>query len=156
MTVATATTVTTATQEALALLVTRYNTLGESSLPALLAGYAENAHFKDPFNDVTGRGEIERIFRHMYATLERPVFSIQQSLAGERDAMLRWDFRFGLNGRAFVVPGSTALRFDERGVVIDHVDFWDPTETLWSHLPVVGVPVRWLRRRFSSAEFNHD
>ncbi|MFO1342049.1 MAG: nuclear transport factor 2 family protein [Burkholderiales bacterium] len=134
-------------------LVERYNALRVDTLRELLACYAEQAHFKDPFNDVVGRAEIDRIFRHMFATLEQPTFVIGNALAGNRDAMLRWEFRFGLSGKSYLVPGSTALAFDDSGRVIDHVDYWDPTETVWAHLPLVGAPVRWLRRRFSSAHF---
>jgi len=137
----------------LAPLVERYNALRADNLRELLACYAEQAHFKDPFNDVVGRAEIDRIFRHMFATLEQPTFVIGNALAGNRDAMLRWEFRFGLSGKSYLVPGSTALAFDDSGRVIDHVDYWDPTETVWAHLPLVGAPVRWLRRRFSSAHF---
>jgi len=134
-------------------LVERYNALRVDTLRELLACYAEQAHFKDPFNDVVGRAGNDRIFRHMFATLEQPTFVIGNALAGNRDAMLRWEFRFGLSGKSYLVPGSTALAFDDSGRVIDHVDYWDPTETVWAHLPLVGAPVRWLRRRFSSAHF---
>ncbi len=138
----------------LPLLVERYNSLRAETLPELLACYAEQAHFKDPFNDVVGRANIDRIFRHMYATLERPTFAVGNALVGDRDAMLRWEFRFGLNRRSYVVSGSTALMFDGSSRVVDHVDYWDPTEAIWAHLPLVGAPVRWLRRRFSSTQFD--
>ena len=43
-------------------LVAGYNALRADNLRELLACYAEQAHFKDPFNDVVGRAEIDRIF----------------------------------------------------------------------------------------------
>ncbi len=138
---------------ALSTLVDRYNALSEASLPVLLECYAEQARFKDPFNDVRGRAHIKRIFRHMYATLNAPRFVIHRVYENGGSALLRWDFQFSLRGQAFSVPGCTELTFDSDGRVTEHVDYWDPTETLWSELPVVGGPVRWLRRRFSSSQF---
>ena len=137
----------------LPILLESYVSLSEHTVPSLLACYAEQAHFKDPFNDVVGRHEIERIFRHMFAALEQPTFVVLGSFPSEREAMLRWEFQFRKGGTSYAIPGSTAVAFDYDGLVIDHVDFWDPTETVWSRLPVVGAPVRWLRRQFSSSGF---
>lgn len=137
----------------LPILVENYVTLSADTLPSLLQCYAEHAHFKDPFNDVVGRKDIERIFRHMFAALNQPTFTVLGSFPGEREAMLRWEFQFDKGGRSYAIPGSTAVAFDYDGLVIDHVDYWDPTETVWSRVPLVGAPVRWLRRQFSSSNF---
>ena len=135
-------------------LVAGYNALRPTICANCCACYAEQAHSRTHSMTWSGLPEIDRIFRHMSATLEQPGFVIGNALAGERDAMLRWEFRFGLSGKSYLVPGSTALAFDDSGRVIDHVDYWDPTETVWAHLPLVGAPVRWLRRRFSSVNFD--
>lgn len=142
-----------AAQHAVDGLVAAYQALTPHSLPKLLSFYDERAHFKDPFNDVNGRDEIERIFRHMYATLTAPTFSVHHSFVAPSHAMLLWTFRFELAQQQFVVPGSTALRFDAAGLIVEHVDYWDPTEHVWAQLPWLGGLVRWLRRRFSSAHF---
>ncbi|MFI4889702.1 MAG: hypothetical protein ACHQIL_04140 [Steroidobacterales bacterium] len=42
------------------------------------------------------------------------------------------------------------LRFNQEGRVIEHVDFCDPAEGIWQHLPVIGAVISWLRRRFES------
>ena len=41
------------------------------------------------------------------------------------------------------------LHFAPDGRVADHRDYWDPAEELWQKLPLLGPPVRWLRRRFT-------
>jgi hypothetical protein len=54
------------------------------NLPAVLALYDEQATFKDPFNEVSGRAAIDRIFRHMFDALRQPRFVVRSAaLSGE-------------------------------------------------------------------------
>jgi hypothetical protein len=124
-----------------------YGSLTPIGLARIGEFYRRDARFKDPFNDVVGLAQIERIFTHMFDNTESPRFIVRETLAGADRAYLLWDFEFGLRGRRFLVHGATHLVFDETGQVREHRDYWDPTEELWQHLPVIGAPVRWLRRR---------
>ena len=46
-------------------IVEVFQTLTPAGVETLDAIYAADARFKDPFNDVRGLAEIQRIFRHM-------------------------------------------------------------------------------------------
>jgi hypothetical protein len=35
------------------------------------------------------------------------------------------------------------------GLVILHRDYWDAAEELLQKLPIVGAPIRWLRKKFA-------
>ena len=113
--------------------------------------YSDDALFKDPFNDVVGHTEIERIFHHMFDQLEHPVFRVSKQLEEGADALLEWSFSFSLSGRAINVSGASMLRFAEDGRVQTHRDYWDPAEELYSKLPGIGIVFRWLQRRMSAA-----
>ncbi len=132
-------------------LLAWYGTLTPQSLPRMAEFYHPQARFKDPFNDVQGLDAIGAIFRHMFATTESPRFIIREELADTHRAFVTWDFEFGLRGRRFVVRGMSRFGFDLDGRVAEHRDYWDPAEELWQKLPVIGVPVAWLRRRFRAA-----
>ena len=116
--------------------------------------YAPTARFKDPFNDVKGPAEIERIFQHMYASLEQPRFVIVDQIVDGAQAFLTWEFRFKF--RRFdtqteqVVLGSSHLVLDAQGLICLHRDYWDAAEELYEKLPVVGSVMRWLKRRANS------
>ena len=116
--------------------------------------YAPTARFKDPFNDVKGTAEIERIFQHMYLALERPRFVVVDQIVDGTQAFLTWEFRFKF--RRFdtqteqVVLGTTHLVLDEEGQIILHRDYWDAAEELYEKLPLVGSVMRWLKRRANS------
>jgi hypothetical protein len=113
--------------------------------------YAADAQFRDPFNDVRGVAAIEAIFRHMFAHTQQPRFVIDERIVQGQQAFVTWQFLFNLQGKAYQVAGGSHLRFDEAGLVTCHRDYWDAAEELWAKLPLVGMPVRWLRRRFRVA-----
>ncbi|MRW88596.1 nuclear transport factor 2 family protein [Duganella sp. FT80W] len=125
-----------------------YATLTPHSVPRAAEFYAADAHFRDPFNDVRGVAAIETIFRHMFATTESPRFIIDERVVQDGAAFVTWRFQFALRGSPFEIVGGTHFRFNDAGLVTLHRDYWDAAEELLQKLPLVGAPLRWLRRRF--------
>ncbi|MFM7026705.1 MAG: nuclear transport factor 2 family protein [Limnohabitans sp.] len=132
-------------------LIEFFEQLTPQQLPRLTELYAENARFKDPFNDVQGTSAIERIFAHMFETLDAPHFIVTGRIAEGNQCFLVWDFRFRF--KRFdsetwqTVRGSTHLVFNDVGQVTLHRDYWDAAEELYEKLPVLGGLMRWLKRR---------
>lgn len=134
-------------------IVSFFEQLTPQDLTQLPALYAEDAGFKDPFNDMRGIAAIERVFRHMFDTLADPRFVVHDAVVDGDQCFLTWDFLFRFRGRAPVqqtVRGATHLRFDAQGRIALHRDYWDAAEELYEKLPLLGAPMRWLRRRMAS------
>jgi ketosteroid isomerase-like protein len=134
-------------------LVRFFEQLTQADLKALATVYAEDARFKDPFNDVAGIAAIEQVFAHMYAALDEPRFAIVEAIVDGDQCVLVWDFlfRFKRCSRALqTVRGASHLRFDAQGRVALHRDYWDAAEELYEKLPLLGTLMRWLRRRAAS------
>lgn len=125
-----------------------YSTLTPDSVKLAVDFYHVNARFKDPFNEVRGVDAIMKIFDHMFITTEAPRFLMKDQLVQGDQAFVTWTFEFKLKGRGYSVAGGSHLKFDEHGLIIVHRDYWDAAEELFQKLPVVGAPVRWLRRQF--------
>ncbi len=132
-------------------LIAWYEQLTPERLDEIGRLYQEAATFRDPFNDVCGQAEIENIFRHMFATTERPRFEVVDWQTEGNITWLRWNFRFILKGRPIAVEGTSRLIFGEDGRVADHRDYWDATD-LFLQLPLLGTMVRHLKRRLSAPE----
>ncbi len=128
-----------------------YSQLSPTSLLQIGQFYTPDARFKDPFNDVTGIAAIQQIFEHMFSHTDGPRFVIIDQLANTEQAFVTWDFHCGVRGRQLCLRGASQLRFAADGRIVLHRDYWDPTEELWQQLPLLGGPVRWLRRRFSAS-----
>ena len=145
---------TTPIAQAVERLVQFFEQLQPQDLQRLPDIYAPEARFKDPFNDVQGLAEIERIFAHMFVALDAPHFIVTERIVQGQQCFLVWDFRFRF--KRFdtqswqTVRGSTHLVFDDSGRVTLHRDYWDAAEELYEKLPVVGGLMRWLKRHANS------
>ncbi len=136
--------------------VARIVALFEQFTPAdvarLPAFYAADVRFKDPFNEVRGVAEVQRVFAHMFEALIEPRFVVHDVLVQGDQCFLSWDFVFRF--RRFspdlqTVHGSSHLRLGRDGRITWHRDYWDAAEELYEKLPVLGTLMRWLRRRAS-------
>jgi hypothetical protein len=139
------------TRQATENLATFFETLSPQSVGQLHTVYDAQARFKDPFNEVQGLPEIERIFRHMYVALDEPHFVVTGQVVDGAQAFLTWEFRFRFKRfdttTLQAVRGASHVVFNEQGLVTMHRDYWDAAEELYEKLPVVGGVMRWLKKR---------
>ncbi|MBA4707240.1 nuclear transport factor 2 family protein [Aquitalea aquatica] len=133
----------------LSALVGWYSQLTPHSLEQLPLYYAATVSFKDPFNTVHSRAGVRLIFEHMFRKLEQPRFVVLEQLLDGQQAFLSWDFHFRLRGKDYCLHGGSHLRFNEDGLLILHRDYWDSAEELLHKLPLIGAPLRLLRRLLS-------
>ncbi|MEK7345812.1 MAG: nuclear transport factor 2 family protein [Pseudomonadota bacterium] len=142
------------TRKATQNLATFFETLTPQSVAQLHTIYDAQATFKDPFNEVQGLAEIERIFRHMYVALDQPHFVITGQLVDGAQAFLTWEFRFRFKRfdtrTVQTVRGASHVVFNEQGLVTLHRDYWDAAEEVYEKLPVLGSVMRWLKQRANS------
>lgn len=136
-------------RQRLAELADWYAHLSPDTLVDIGYFYTAAASFKDPFNTVHSREGIADVFRHMFRTLEQPVFVIREQLLDGDQAFITWDFRFRKAGKEYALHGGSHLRFNARGKVTRHRDYWDSAEELLHKLPLIGPPLRLLRRMLS-------
>ncbi len=134
-------------------LVRFYETIGREHLRASIATvYAEQASFKDPFNEVMGIDAITAIFAHMFEQVDNPRFVVTSSVLQGSQAFLVWDFRFTMkrySKEPQCIRGATHIVFGDDGMVTLHRDYWDAAEELYEKLPVLGALMRWLKRSAS-------
>lgn len=126
-----------------------YETLSPASLARIGQVYASEAFFRDPFNEVRGLDRVQRIFAHMFETLDAPRFVVIDAFEQGDQAFLTWDFHFQRKGQAqpMKIHGSSHLRFDADGRVAYHRDYWDAAEELWERVPLLGALLRGLKGR---------
>ena len=144
-------------ESALQAVVDFFEHLQPTDVQRIAELYTTDAQFKDPFNEVQGTAAIERIFTHMFDSLESPRFVITQRVLQGTQAFVTWDFLFAMPrmnyGQTQTVRGATHFVFrEDAGVwrVALHRDYWDAAEELYEKLPIVGGLMRWLKRRINS------
>ncbi len=135
-------------------IVMFFETLTPQSVSRLGEFYTDDAWFKDPFNEVRGLTEVQRVFRHMYVVLQEPRFVITSRVVDGDQCFLTWNFHFRFRkfspGVAQTVRGASHLKLCADGRIRFHRDYWDAAEELYEKLPVVGGLMRWLKKRANS------
>ncbi|MEI7612370.1 MAG: nuclear transport factor 2 family protein [Betaproteobacteria bacterium] len=135
-------------------LVSFYESLSVENLANFADFYAEDAYFKDPFNEVRGVEPIRRIFTHMFDQVAEPRFVVSERVVQGASAVLVWEFHYRVKfwgqGQAQSICGVSHLKFDAEGKVVWHRDYWDAAEELYSKLPVVGALMRGLKKMVAS------
>ena len=131
-------------------LIGFFETLRPETLAHLEGHFAEQARFRDPFNDVRGSTAIRRVFEHMFETCETPRFEVDEWVADDRLAYLRWRFSFEAGATRKTIEGVSRVVFGDDGRVVDHRDFWDPAQQLYERIPILGRLMRALRRHLAA------
>ena len=138
-------------REALARLRAYWETLTRERVAAIASVYADNAYFRDPFNEVRGLDSLAKVFDHMYETLDEPRFRITETIREGDRAVLIWDFEFRVKkwqpGVTQTIHGLSVVRFAVDGRVTYHRDYWDAAGELYAKLPLVGPLMRFLARK---------
>lgn len=132
-------------------IVVFFETLSPKSVERFGEFYTGDTYFKDPFNEVRGLSEVQRIFRHMYVALQEPRFVITERVVDGEQCFLAWDFHFRFKSFSpqveQTIRGTTHLKFAPDGRIRFHRDYWDAAEELYEKLPLLGALMRWLKRR---------
>jgi ketosteroid isomerase-like protein len=134
-------------------IIERFERLRADEVPRLAELYTADARFKDPFNEVQGHAAIQRIFAHMFESLDAPRFVILDAVVQGEQCFLRWDFHFRMKRFARddqVIRGGSHLRLAADGRISEHRDYWDAAEELYEKLPLIGGLMRWLKSRVNS------
>ena len=138
-------------REALGAVRAYWENLTRERVDALGEVYAPDAYFRDPFNEVRGTAELQRVFDHMYDSLDEPRFTITETLLEGDAAVLIWDFSFRVKKWkpevTQAIHGLSHVRFGPDGRVTYHRDYWDAAGELYAKLPLVGPLMRYLARK---------
>lgn len=126
-----------------------YESLTPHNLSCIKAFYAPNARFKDPFNEVEDVEHIQRIFEHMFQQLDAPRFVVTGRFEEERAGVLVWEMCWGADDEG-KIEGTTHVLFDDNGKVVEHRDYWDPAESLYERVPVLGGLMRRIKRKLAT------
>ena len=126
--------------------------LTAARLPELSAYLAPQARFVDPFNDVTGREAVIRVFTKIFEDLTEVDFAGRDLACSEGACFFAWTLRGRLrgSGRAITFEGVTELRLDDQGRIAAHIDHWDAASQLYARVPILGSLLAVLRRRLGA------
>lgn len=107
----------------------------------------ENVYFEDPFHNTYGLEAFIDVFERMFESVDVPKFKVEEIVANENIAYLRWVFSCEKNSKEYSFEGLSRAAFASNGKVITHVDFWDAAKNVYSHVPILGSVLRYIQRK---------
>ena len=114
--------------------------------------YAPTLHFSDSLMHTRSRDDVVAHFQGLVDAETQVEVQMLQTLISGSDIYLVWSMQSQFTPvRKTVVSdsiGITHLRFNERGQVIIHQDFWDTGQGFYQHVPVLGRVIRSINSRF--------
>lgn len=119
-----------------------YNALSANNLKSLAAIYHPDVQFIDPVHEIHGLASLEQYFAHAYARLSSCHFvPLQQAVQGNQ-GFLSWTMTLShpaiAAGKNIEVQGCTALQWHSDGRIIYHRDYYDLTDMVYRHIPLLG------------------
>ena len=129
-----------------------YETLSPATLPDLARVATVDVHFRDPFNDLRGVDEYQRVLGELLESVPDVKFTVGHQAVDDDTCFIRWRMIGTLRGAPWIVEGMSALRFAADGRVREHVDYWDAAAQFYERLPLIGGVLRFIRRRVGSSD----
>jgi hypothetical protein len=123
--------------------------LNPENTDKLLGVLAPSVNFKDPFNNTYTRAEFISIMQDMFNKLSLVRFEVHQSIQEQDVAFIHWTFHGASKVTGdFSFEGTSVLKVDEVGKVIQHHDYWDGS-ALMQKVPLLGRVIYWLRHKLA-------
>lgn len=141
-----------AESEAVARFVDFYRVFSAEAIRAKVRGvYADGAYFRDPFHEVSGIDAIERYFVNSTGGVETCTFDIQDVAGFHGNYYVRWVMHLRTRrdpAHPIETVGVTHVRFDDKGKVVFHQDYWD-TGVVYERIPLVGWMIEKVKGRIA-------
>ena len=126
-----------------------FETLTPETLARLDALVTADVWFKDPFNDVRGVDAMTWVFRHMFENLGNVTFRVHRAVSEGDMCFMTWTFSATLRGAPWAVEGTSVVRFNDDGRVVEHIDHWDAATGFYERLPLIGWMLRRIRQKIA-------
>lgn len=111
--------------------------------------YSQDIVFVDPLGRIEGRENLVRYFNGVYRNVTSCRFDYLDECRLDGKTSIKWDMVFQHpklgSGKEINVRGVSLLEFADK--VSYHEDVYDVGALMYEHVPLLGAPVRWLKRR---------
>ena len=112
--------------------------------------YADGAYFRDGFKEVVGIEAMEAYFLKSAEGIQTCTFDIQEMAVHQGNYYFRWVMHLTMKRSPddpIRTVGMSHVRYDAKGKVIFHQDYWD-TGVVYEKIPVMGAVIRWVKNKF--------
>jgi len=113
--------------------------------------YAEEVYFRDAFKQLNSASEIREYMLEGLKPLENAEFVFNNIARAGGDFYFDWtmrlDFKKTPTGSWEESIGVTRMRFNDEGKVIFHQDYWDPTDIIYTRIPIAKQLIAYVKKK---------
>lgn len=135
--------------------VSFYNQLSGQNLSALVQLYHPAVRFIDPVHQIDGLDALQQYFAHAYARLDSCTFTAHAMAEQQLQGFVSWQMQFShqaiANGALIKVDGCTELHWHQDGRILYHRDYYDLTQMVYQHVPVVAWLTGKVKQKMAQA-----
>jgi len=128
-----------------------FETLSAGSVEDFRKFASPEVRYKDPFHDAIGIEAAVEYLHSWFKNLDDIRFDVHSYAIDGRIAFSHWlmTFRFKrLPKKLWELDGVSKVVFDERGKVLEQIDYWDSAPML-EYFPVLGRIVSFVKNQYS-------
>ena len=111
--------------------------------------YATDAFLNDTLKTLHGSAAIRDYFIKTAQGLDSMSVVFDDIATSGHNYYFRWTMETQMKhlakGKTIRTIGVTLIRFDPRGRVILHQDFWDSAQGVWDYVPLIGPSIKWIQ-----------
>lgn len=130
-----------------------FNALNSSSMGLVEGYYAQDIIFKDPVGEIQGLDQMKAYYASMYDGVQEIRFDMTKQIETNDQLFVSWEMHIKsskLNfGEAFVVSGSSHIKFNADGKAIYHRDYFDLGELVYERIPILSFVIKQIKKRLS-------
>jgi ketosteroid isomerase-like protein len=126
-----------------------FESITPESISELDALSTDDLYFEDPFNQLTGRSNVKRLFEQMFEHVDVPAFKVNSTFweTDGNTAVLKWRFTGQLQKIGTVdFEGMSEIKFNSAHLIFAHVDYWDAASHFYEKIPVLGGLLRLIKK----------
>ncbi len=135
--------------------VSFYNGLSAQDLSILAQLYHPEVRFIDPVHQMDGLAALQQYFAHAYARLDSCTFVAHAMAGQQQQGFVSWQMQFSHQaigaGALISVDGCTELHWHQDGRIIYHRDYYDLTQMVYQHVPVVAWLTGKIKQKMAQA-----
>jgi len=135
--------------------VSFYNQLSSQNLAVLAQLYHPDVRFIDPVHQIDGLSALQQYFDHAYARLDSCSFMAKAMAGQATQGFVSWQMQFShqaiAGGEMITVDGCTELHWHQDGRIIYHRDYYDLTQMVYQHVPVVAWLTGKIKQKMAQA-----
>lgn len=130
-----------------------FSSFASDRIDKLLATtYASDIYFNDTLKAIRGLDDLAHYLKESAEAVEECRVEVLDVVRTEdNDHYFRWKmmirFKKFKKGQDTWTIGMSHLRFNDKGLVIYHQDYWNATDGLFRHIPILGTLINAVIKR---------